>query len=87
MEHVYQAQIKKPHPKVVDVLVCKIRKRLADASEGNEYLDTIWVRGYLLRKEPINRFISRLSRKFAVGVQAIAVLTADLADSFSMPGF
>ena len=71
MEHVYQARIKKPDPKIVDVLVCKIRKKLADASEGNEYLDTVWGRGYLLREEPINRSVSRLSR--AAGIQATAV--------------
>jgi two-component system cell cycle response regulator CtrA len=53
MEYVYRARVEKPEPKIVDVLVCKIRKKLANASDGNDYLDTVWGRGYLLRKEPV----------------------------------
>jgi two-component system cell cycle response regulator CtrA len=39
-----------PEIKIIDVFVCKLRKKLADASGGKEYIETIWGRGYLLRQ-------------------------------------
>jgi two-component system, cell cycle response regulator CtrA len=41
-----------PEAKIVDVFVCKLRKKLAKASAGWNYIETIWGRGYALR-EPI----------------------------------
>jgi DNA-binding winged helix-turn-helix (wHTH) protein len=42
-----------PEAKIVDVFLCKLRKKLASASGGNEFIETIWARGYVLR-EPKN---------------------------------
>ena len=39
-----------PEIKIIDVFVCKVRKKLADASGGKDYIETIWGRGYLLRQ-------------------------------------
>jgi two-component system cell cycle response regulator CtrA len=39
-----------PEIKIIDVFVCKIRKKLAGASNGQDYIETIWGRGYLLRE-------------------------------------
>ena len=39
-----------PEIKIIDVFVCKLRKKLADAPGGKEYIETIWGRGYLLRQ-------------------------------------
>jgi two-component system, cell cycle response regulator CtrA len=39
-----------PEIKIIDVFMCKIRKKLANASNGKEYIETIWGRGYLLRE-------------------------------------
>ena len=42
-----------PQMKIIDVFMCKLRKKLADASNGNNYIETIWGRGYALR-EPMD---------------------------------
>jgi two-component system cell cycle response regulator CtrA len=39
-----------PEIKIIDVFMCKIRKKLAIASGGNDYIETVWGRGYLLRE-------------------------------------
>ena len=39
-----------PEIKIIDVFMCKIRKKLADASGGKDYIETVWGRGYLLRE-------------------------------------
>jgi two-component system, cell cycle response regulator CtrA len=38
-----------PEIKIIDVFMCKIRKKLAVASGGKDYIETVWGRGYLLR--------------------------------------
>ena len=43
-----------PDQKIIDVFICKLRKKLMQASGGRDYIDTIWGRGYALRDpEPI----------------------------------
>jgi two-component system, cell cycle response regulator CtrA len=39
-----------PDAKIIDVFICKLRKKLAAASGGHEYIETIWGRGYTLRE-------------------------------------
>ena len=39
-----------PEIKIIDVFMCKIRKKLAIASDGKDYIETVWGRGYLLRE-------------------------------------
>jgi len=39
-----------PEIKIIDVFMCKIRKKLAIASNGRDYIETVWGRGYLLRE-------------------------------------
>ena len=39
-----------PEIKIIDVFVCKLRKKLANASGGKDYIETIWGRGYVLRE-------------------------------------
>jgi two-component system cell cycle response regulator CtrA len=41
-----------PEVKIIDVFVCKLRKKLAQATGGNHYIETVWGRGYVLR-DPI----------------------------------
>ncbi len=38
-----------PDPKIVDVFICNLRRKLARASEGREFIETIRGRGYMLR--------------------------------------
>ena len=39
-----------PAIKIIDVFMCKIRKKLANASNGKDYIETVWGRGYRLRE-------------------------------------
>src|SRR3954465_14927191 len=38
-----------PEMKIIDVFICKLRKKLAEASGGKDYVQTLWGRGYALR--------------------------------------
>jgi two-component system cell cycle response regulator CtrA len=38
-----------PELKIIDVFICKLRKKLAVAAGGNHYIETVWGRGYVLR--------------------------------------
>ena len=38
-----------PEPKIIDVYICKIRKKLSDATGGLNFIETLWGRGYRLR--------------------------------------
>jgi two-component system cell cycle response regulator CtrA len=38
-----------PEIKIIDVFMCKLRKKLAKASGGENYIETMWGRGYRLR--------------------------------------
>jgi two-component system cell cycle response regulator CtrA len=38
-----------PEMKIIDVFICKLRKKLANASNGKNYIETIWGRGYVMR--------------------------------------
>jgi two-component system, cell cycle response regulator CtrA len=39
-----------PAQKIIDVFMCKLRKKLANASGGKNYIETVWGRGYVLRE-------------------------------------
>jgi two-component system cell cycle response regulator CtrA len=39
-----------PEIKIIDVFICKLRKKLANASFGKNYIETVWSRGYSLRQ-------------------------------------
>lgn len=43
--------VDEPEVKIIDVFVCKMRKKLFQASGGMNYIETVWGRGYAL-KEP-----------------------------------
>jgi two-component system cell cycle response regulator CtrA len=39
-----------PELKIIDGFTCKLRKKLANASEGRNFIETAWGRGYVLRE-------------------------------------
>jgi two-component system cell cycle response regulator CtrA len=41
-----------PELKIIDVFICKLRKKLAAATGGENYIETVWGRGYVLRDLP-----------------------------------
>ncbi len=48
LNHLYGG-IDEPELKIIDVFVCKLRKKLASATGGQSYIETVWGRGYVLR--------------------------------------
>jgi two-component system, cell cycle response regulator CtrA len=48
LNHLYGG-IDEPEVKIIDVFMCKLRKKLAGASGGKNYIETVWGRGYVLR--------------------------------------
>jgi two-component system cell cycle response regulator CtrA len=49
LNHLYGG-MDEPEVKIIDVFICKLRKKLANASMGKNYIETIWGRGYVLRE-------------------------------------
>jgi len=49
LNHLYGG-MDEPEAKIVDVFICKLRKKLADASDGKDYIETLWGRGFALRE-------------------------------------
>ena len=41
-----------PELKIIDVFLCKLRKKLAQATGGDHYIETVWGRGYMLCDPP-----------------------------------
>jgi len=41
-----------PGIKIIDIFMCKLRRKLAEASHGKDYIETVWGRGYMLREPP-----------------------------------
>jgi DNA-binding response OmpR family regulator len=48
LNHLYGG-MDEPEIKIIDVFVCKLRKKLAQATGRDHYIETVWGRGYVLR--------------------------------------
>jgi two-component system cell cycle response regulator CtrA len=48
LNHLYGG-MDEPELKIIDVFICKLRKKLAAATDGEHYIETVWGRGYVLR--------------------------------------
>ncbi|MBI1776601.1 MAG: response regulator transcription factor [Proteobacteria bacterium] len=48
LNHLYGG-MDEPEHKIIDVFVCKLRKKLMLATDGENYIETVWGRGYVLR--------------------------------------
>src|SRR5471030_3148287 len=49
LNHLYGG-MDEPELKIIDVFICKLRKKLANASAGRNFIETVWGRGYVLRE-------------------------------------
>jgi len=53
LNHLYGG-MDEPELKIIDVFICKLRKKLSLATHGENYIETVWGRGYVLRDpEPV----------------------------------
>jgi two-component system cell cycle response regulator CtrA len=48
LNHLYGG-MDEPEVKIIDVFICKLRKKLEMAAGGINYIETVWGRGYVLR--------------------------------------
>ena len=48
LNHLYNG-MDEPEFKIVNVFMCKLRKKLSAATGGEIYIETVWGRGYVLR--------------------------------------
>ena len=49
LNHLYGG-MDEPELKIIDVFICKLRKKLSLACGGDNYIETVWGRGYVLRE-------------------------------------
>ncbi|MAF68815.1 MAG: DNA-binding response regulator [Micavibrio sp.] len=49
LNHLYGG-MDEPEVKIIDVFICKLRKKLETALGGEGYIETVWGRGYVLRE-------------------------------------
>ena len=47
LNHLYGG-MDEPELKIIDVFICKLRKKLTEATGGDNYIETVWGRGYVL---------------------------------------
>ena len=59
LNHLYGG-MDEPELKIIDVFICKLRKKLAEATGGENYIETVWGRGYVLR-DPVPVAASRMA--------------------------
>jgi two-component system cell cycle response regulator CtrA len=54
LNHLYGG-MDEPELKIIDVFICKLRKKLSEATGGDNHIETVWGRGYVLRDpEPVS---------------------------------
>jgi len=52
LNHLYNG-LKEPEVKIIDVFICKLRKKLAAAAGTGSQIETVWGGGYMLRDTPV----------------------------------
>ncbi len=62
LNHLYGG-MDEPELKIIDVFICKLRKKLSQATGGDNYIETVWGRGYVLRDPDADS----MDRRVAVG--------------------
>jgi two-component system, cell cycle response regulator CtrA len=56
-----------PELKVIDVFICKLRRKLKMATGGEHYIETVWDRGYVLR-DPAATQLDRVETRSRTGL-------------------
>ena len=69
LNHLYGGS-DEPAIKIIDVFVCKLRKKLSVATGGDNYIKTIWGRGYVLCDPPADGAMHAVPAAAVVGAAA-----------------
>jgi two-component system cell cycle response regulator CtrA len=62
LNHLYGG-MDEPELKIIDVFICKLRKKLAQATGGENYIETVWGRGYVLRDPDARHATERMAMR------------------------
>ena len=65
LNHLYGG-MDEPELKIIDVFICKLRKKLSEATGGENYIETVWGRGYVMR-DPVPEMALRRVTVAAAG--------------------
>ena len=65
LNHLYGG-MDEPELKIIDVFICKLRKKLTTATGGENYIKTVWGRGYVLRDPQSEEAAAPVAKKKAV---------------------
>jgi two-component system cell cycle response regulator CtrA len=49
LNHLYGG-MDEPEPRIIDIFICKLRKKLSSASDGRNFIETVWGRAYVSRE-------------------------------------
>ena len=60
LNHLYGG-MDEPELKIIDVFICKLRKKLSEATGGDNHIETVWGRGYVLRDPEKGRQAERIA--------------------------
>ena len=66
LNHLYGG-MDEPELKIIDVFICKLRKKLAEATGDPSYIETVWGRGYVLRDPDTRQATDKSRRRSALG--------------------
>ncbi|MEL0435628.1 response regulator transcription factor CtrA [Phycobacter sp. K97] len=66
LNHLYGG-MDEPELKIIDVFICKLRKKLSTATGGENYIETVWGRGYVLRDPQDDQLGNGTEQRLAVG--------------------
>ncbi|MEW5424310.1 response regulator transcription factor CtrA [Amorphus sp. 3PC139-8] len=58
LNHLYGG-MDEPELKIIDVFICKLRKKLSAATGGKNYIETVWGRGYVLRELDVDEEVAK----------------------------
>ena len=62
LNHLYGG-MDEPELKIIDVFICKLRKKLAEATGGDTHIETVWGRGYVMRDPEADSTRARLAMR------------------------
>jgi two-component system cell cycle response regulator CtrA len=60
LTHLYGG-MDEPDLKIIDVFICKLRKKLSQATGGESHIETVWGRGYVLRNPEPETFDAQVA--------------------------
>ena len=65
LDHLYGG-IDEPELKIIDVFICKLRKKVAAVTGGFHYIETVWGRGYVLKDPESDSSVVKNEERMAV---------------------